>query len=110
MVTLLRCITKTKKIINHTHGRGSHSPQTKPYDPNYKLGLRATTIRATIILKKRKTSYVKIYRTVCRLSQRQHNYFTPPIKFNTTPNNISSRKYTVDSNDEPWQLPTHNLS
>ena len=36
---------ETKGIRNHTHGHGTHNPQTNPNDLNYKLGLRANIIR-----------------------------------------------------------------
>ena len=42
---LFRGKLETNGIRNHTHGHGTHNPQTNPNDLNYKLGLRATIIR-----------------------------------------------------------------
>ena len=92
------------------HGCGEHNPRTKTNEPNHELGLWATIIWATIIRKNRETSYFKIYMTMHVLSQLTRNYFTPPIKYRTTPNNIHSRKCPVDLNDEPRYITAHNLS
>ena len=56
----------------------------------------------------RETLYVNNYGTMHRMSQCPCNHRTPKIKTRTSPNEISCRKSPVESNNEPWELPTHN--